>query len=127
MNHRHSSFSHTAERANSTAWIASTMEISRLTKIHQKAEGWGEPFVGKSPVVLRAKCDETDNADSLHLQPVFAQAGHQGEGKFPLAEAAAKRVMSLPMGPDLTETEQQSITVTLCAASSKTEHHAVNT
>lgn len=49
----------------------------------------------------------------LHLQPVFAQAGHQGEGAFPLAEAAAKRVMSLPMGPDLTEAEQQFITAVL--------------
>lgn len=62
----------------------------------------------------------------LHLQPVFANSGFK-EGDFPISEAAAKRVMSLPMGPDLKEAEQQSITATLCAASSETEQHAVNT
>jgi UDP-2-acetamido-2-deoxy-ribo-hexuluronate aminotransferase len=44
----------------------------------------------------------------LHLQPVFAGRGYK-ESDFPISEAAAKRVMSLPMGPDLTEEMQQKI------------------
>jgi UDP-2-acetamido-2-deoxy-ribo-hexuluronate aminotransferase len=44
----------------------------------------------------------------LHLQPVFANNGFK-EGDFPISEAAAKRVMSLPMGPDLTKAIQQKI------------------
>ncbi|MNR39562.1 UDP-2-acetamido-2-deoxy-3-oxo-D-glucuronate aminotransferase [compost metagenome] len=44
----------------------------------------------------------------LHLQPAFAALG-QGEGSFPLAEAAGKRVMSLPMHPFLDEATQDAI------------------
>lgn len=42
----------------------------------------------------------------LHLQPAFAAYGYK-EGDFPVAEAAAQKVMSLPMGPDLSEMDQQ--------------------
>ena len=48
----------------------------------------------------------------LHLQPVFANSGFN-EGAFPIAEAVAKRVMSLPMGADLTESHQHRIAKTL--------------
>jgi UDP-2-acetamido-2-deoxy-ribo-hexuluronate aminotransferase len=41
----------------------------------------------------------------LHLQPVFEHLG-QGEGRFPVSEAAARRVISLPMHPYLTEADQ---------------------
>lgn len=41
----------------------------------------------------------------LHLQPAFTGHGYQ-EGDFPVAEAAARRVISLPMGPDLDEEDQ---------------------
>jgi UDP-2-acetamido-2-deoxy-ribo-hexuluronate aminotransferase len=44
----------------------------------------------------------------LHLQPVFANQ-KQFEGTFPVTEAAAKRVMSLPMGPDLSNNDQEKI------------------
>ncbi|HEU4485470.1 MAG TPA: DegT/DnrJ/EryC1/StrS family aminotransferase [Povalibacter sp.] len=44
----------------------------------------------------------------LHLQPVFADGG-QGKGTFPVAEAAADRVISLPMHPYLTEDHQVRI------------------
>ena len=41
----------------------------------------------------------------LHLQPVFEHLG-QPEGSFPVSEAAARRVISLPMHPYLTEADQ---------------------
>jgi UDP-2-acetamido-2-deoxy-ribo-hexuluronate aminotransferase len=44
----------------------------------------------------------------LHLQPVFAHLG-QGEGRFPVSEAAARRVISLPMHPYLTEADQVKV------------------
>jgi UDP-2-acetamido-2-deoxy-ribo-hexuluronate aminotransferase len=44
----------------------------------------------------------------LHLQPVFAHLG-QREGRFPASEAAARRVISLPMHPYLTEEQQVEV------------------
>jgi UDP-2-acetamido-2-deoxy-ribo-hexuluronate aminotransferase len=44
----------------------------------------------------------------LHLQPVFAHLG-QKEGCFAAAEAAANRVISLPMHPYLTEADQSKV------------------
>ena len=38
----------------------------------------------------------------LHLQPAYAALGH-GPGDFPIAEAASRRIVSLPMYPELTE------------------------
>ncbi|MEW9902612.1 DegT/DnrJ/EryC1/StrS family aminotransferase [Pseudomonas putida] len=44
----------------------------------------------------------------LHLQPVFAHLNH-GVGAFPIAEAWSSRVLSLPMGPDMTEEQQAQV------------------
>jgi len=44
----------------------------------------------------------------LHLQPAFASA-ELGRGSFPHAEAAAERVVSLPMHPYLSEDDQRNI------------------
>lgn len=51
----------------------------------------------------------------LHLQPAFANLA-LGEGSFPVAEAAAKRVMSLPMYPDLSAADQDKVVAELMAA-----------
>jgi UDP-2-acetamido-2-deoxy-ribo-hexuluronate aminotransferase len=51
----------------------------------------------------------------LHQQPVFQGFGNK-IGDFPLAEQAAARVMSLPMGPDLTPRDQARIADCLHAA-----------
>lgn len=44
----------------------------------------------------------------LHLQPAFADLG-VGVGNFPVSEAAAARVMSLPMHPFLTDAQQRAV------------------
>ncbi len=45
---------------------------------------------------------------SLHQQPVFANLGYKA-GDFPVSEYMAARVVSLPMHPYLTDTQQQHV------------------
>jgi UDP-2-acetamido-2-deoxy-ribo-hexuluronate aminotransferase len=47
--------------------------------------------------------------EALHLQPAFDALGHRA-GEFPHAESAAKRVVSLPMHPYLTESDLVMVT-----------------
>jgi UDP-2-acetamido-2-deoxy-ribo-hexuluronate aminotransferase len=51
----------------------------------------------------------------LHRQPAL-QSLHAGRGDLPVADAVAKRVLSLPMGPDLSDADQRRIVVALAAA-----------
>jgi dTDP-3-amino-3,4,6-trideoxy-alpha-D-glucose transaminase len=48
-------------------------------------------------------------ATPLHLQPAFSAFG-MGPGSLPIAEKAARAIISLPMGPYLTEAEVQRVT-----------------
>jgi dTDP-4-amino-4,6-dideoxygalactose transaminase len=45
---------------------------------------------------------------SLHLQPCFAHLGY-AEGDFPVSEAASAQVISLPVYPELSESQQQAV------------------
>jgi dTDP-4-amino-4,6-dideoxygalactose transaminase len=50
----------------------------------------------------------------VHLQPCYAELGYRS-GDFPAAEAAKDRILSLPMYPELTETQMKTIADTLAA------------
>jgi UDP-N-acetyl-3-dehydro-alpha-D-glucosamine 3-aminotranferase len=51
----------------------------------------------------------------LHLQEVHAALGHR-PGAFPAAERAAGECLSLPMFPEMTEAQQDTVVAALAAA-----------
>jgi dTDP-4-amino-4,6-dideoxygalactose transaminase len=51
----------------------------------------------------------------LHLQPAFAALGHHA-GDFPVAEAAARSMLSLPIYPGISEAQQARVADELIAA-----------
>jgi UDP-2-acetamido-2-deoxy-ribo-hexuluronate aminotransferase len=79
-----------------------TIEVADRAKVEQSLKAQGIPTAVHYPV-------------PLHLQPVFAEL-RQGEGAFPVSEAAGRRVLSLPMHPYLSETQQVQIVKALRAA-----------
>jgi UDP-2-acetamido-2-deoxy-ribo-hexuluronate aminotransferase len=72
-----------------------TVEIDRREAVQAALKEAGVPTAVHYPV-------------PLNLQPVFSHLGLP-EGSFPKAEAAARRVMSLPMHPFLDEATQDAI------------------
>ncbi|WP_438354512.1 DegT/DnrJ/EryC1/StrS family aminotransferase [Microbacterium sp. CJ88] len=51
----------------------------------------------------------------VHLTEAYASLGHR-RGEFPVAEAAADRILSLPMFPHLTEAQQDAVVAAVRAA-----------
>jgi UDP-2-acetamido-2-deoxy-ribo-hexuluronate aminotransferase len=91
-------------RRVTTPWIAPgctsvyaqyTIEVADRAKVEAGMKARGIPTAVHYPV-------------PLHLQPVFSYL-NQGPGSFPASEAAAERVISLPMHPYLTEDQQQRV------------------
>jgi UDP-2-acetamido-2-deoxy-ribo-hexuluronate aminotransferase len=72
-----------------------TIEVADRPKVEEGMKARGIPTAVHYPV-------------PLHLQPVFAGL-NQGAGSFPASEAAAQRVISLPMHPYLTEDQQMRV------------------
>jgi dTDP-4-amino-4,6-dideoxygalactose transaminase len=44
----------------------------------------------------------------LHLQPAYRDLGH-GVGDFPVAEAVAREVLSLPFFPEMTDQQVEEV------------------
>ena len=72
-----------------------TVEVPQRAKVEERMKALGIPTAVHYPV-------------PLHLQPVFGDL-RQSVGSFPVAEAAAARVISLPMHPYLTDDQLAKI------------------
>jgi len=72
-----------------------TVEVPNRAQVEERMKAAGIPTAVHYPV-------------PLHLQPVFSGL-KQGLGAFPVSEAAAARVISLPMHPYLTEDQQARV------------------
>jgi len=90
------------EPYNRSVYAQYTIEVDGRTEVQARLKAEGIPTAVHYPV-------------PLHLQPAFAGLG-QGEGSFPKSEAAARRVMSLPMHPDLDEATQDRIVAAVRSA-----------
>jgi UDP-2-acetamido-2-deoxy-ribo-hexuluronate aminotransferase len=80
---------------NSCVYAQYTIEVAKRDVIQASLQEMNIPTAVHYPL-------------PIHLQPVFANSGYQA-GNFPIAEQAAKSVMSLPMHPYLNEEDQDFI------------------
>lgn len=83
------------EPYNTSVYAQYTVQVENRDQVQEKLKAAGVPTAVHYPI-------------PLHLQPAFASLNLK-EGSFPIAEQAAKRVMSLPMHPYLTEEHQFKI------------------
>ena len=87
---------------NISVYAQYTVQVDNRDYVQKKLEEHGVPTAVHYPV-------------PLHLQPVFAGFGF-GKDSFPISEAAADRVMSLPMHPYLSESDLAHITSSVTQA-----------
>ncbi len=92
---------------NASVYAQYTIEVENRDEFQEEMKLRGVPTAVHYP-------------EALHLQPAFIHLGHR-RGDFPVAEAAAQRVVSLPMHPYLTEGDLMGIAkaVTACIESEK--------
>jgi UDP-2-acetamido-2-deoxy-ribo-hexuluronate aminotransferase len=90
------------EPHNRSVYAQYTIEVDGRAEVQAKLKAAGIPTAVHYPV-------------PLHLQPAFASLG-LAEGRFPRSEAAARRVMSLPMHADLDDATQDRIVAALSDA-----------
>ncbi|AXK38484.1 DegT/DnrJ/EryC1/StrS family aminotransferase [Crenobacter cavernae] len=85
----------TLAEGNSSVYAQYTLEVDERDDVAAKLKDLGVPTAVHYPI-------------PLHLQPAFAYLD-QSVGSFPVAEAAARRVISLPMHPFLDEQTQDEV------------------
>jgi UDP-2-acetamido-2-deoxy-ribo-hexuluronate aminotransferase len=83
------------EPFNACVYAQYTIEVEKRDHFETRMKALGVPTAVHYPI-------------ALHLQPVFAHLGLH-EGRYPVSEAAARRVISLPMHPYLTEEQQAQV------------------
>jgi UDP-2-acetamido-2-deoxy-ribo-hexuluronate aminotransferase len=83
------------EHFNTSVFAQYTVQVERRDLVQQRLKSQGVPTAVHYPI-------------PLHLQAAFAGL-ELPEGSFPIAEAASKRVMSLPMHPYITDHELTEI------------------
>lgn len=87
------------EPHNSCVYAQYTVQVADRELLQDKLKEHGIPTAVHYPI-------------PLHMQPVFSEKNIPA-GSFPISEQCAKRVMSLPMSPWLTEEQQDQICATL--------------
>lgn len=87
------------ESFNTSVYAQYTVQVEGREQIQEQLQAQGIPTAVHYPV-------------PLHLQPAFAGL-NQGVGSFPVSEAIAQRVMSLPMHPYLGDDEMELIVRTV--------------
>jgi UDP-2-acetamido-2-deoxy-ribo-hexuluronate aminotransferase len=90
------------ESFNASVYAQYTVEVERRDVVETRMKALGVPTAVHYPM-------------SLHEQPVFGYLG-QPAGSFPASEAAARRVLSLPMHPYLTQEQQEQVVAALAEA-----------
>jgi len=85
--------------ANSSVYAQYTVEVPERARVEQRMKEQGIPTAVHYPV-------------PLHQQPVFAGL-RVAPGSLPVSELVASRVMSLPMHPYLTESQQVQVVAAL--------------
>jgi UDP-2-acetamido-2-deoxy-ribo-hexuluronate aminotransferase len=90
------------EPHNTSVFAQYTIEVEDRPGFQAQLQAAGVPTAVHYPV-------------PLHLQPAYARQ-EVGRGSFPLAEAAADRVISLPMHPYLSRADQAQVVTAVRAA-----------
>ncbi len=83
------------ETYNTCVYAQYVVQVENRETVREQLKAQGIPTAVHYPI-------------PLHLQPAYASPG-VGRGSFPHAEAAAERVVSLPMHPYLSADDQQKI------------------
>jgi UDP-2-acetamido-2-deoxy-ribo-hexuluronate aminotransferase len=87
---------------NTCVFAQYTVEVDQREIVETRMKNAGVPTAVHYPL-------------ALHMQPVFKHLGYK-EGDFPHSEAAARRVISLPMHPYLTDEQQARVVDALAEA-----------
>jgi UDP-2-acetamido-2-deoxy-ribo-hexuluronate aminotransferase len=90
------------EPHNTCVYAQYTVEVDERDSVETRMKASGVPTAVHYPL-------------PLHLQPVFAHLGVP-EGRYPASERAARRVISLPMHPYLTDDVQRRVVEALVRA-----------